>query len=374
MSTPEVRKKVPARPGKNWLKLLLPLVLGAGTGYLLARLAIAPLFFREHLSALSLWHLLGLPLAVLLVIAVHEAGHLAGGLSRGMRFLLYVVGPFQISRSDQGLRFNWVFNLGTFGGLAACLPDPDKPLRQQLIWLVLGGPLASLLLAVIAMLLAIVLEGAIAAWSLIIALLSAIIFLVTAAPFRSGGFMSDGAQFLEVRRGGEGVTARHRLSMLMGQSLAGRRPSEWDGALVEAALASEDPEPLRRVAARHLAYLHAVDRGESARADQLARQLGESIGDFPQGFRQSIAVELVIHHALLNDDRETAREWLAQARGGLVDPARKALAEAAAAEDPSVCVERIATARKKLLHGSDPGMNLLTQTQIEQLASRRSDV
>ena len=36
-----------------------------------------------------------------------------------MRFLLFIVGPFQLSRSQSGIRFNWLFNLGTFGGLAA---------------------------------------------------------------------------------------------------------------------------------------------------------------------------------------------------------------------------------------------------------------
>ena len=211
---------------------------------------------------------------ILLVLATHEVGHLLGGFSRGMRFLLLIVGPFQWTRSPGGIHFKWVFNLGTMGGIAAATPDPAAPLAPQLRRLIIGGPLASLVLAVIGLAMALGFEGRAGAYGVIIGAMSLLIFLVTAAPLRAGGFMSDGMQFLELRRGGAAVTERQVLLRLMGVSYAGVRPRDWEPQLVNDALAMQEAEPLRRVAGRMFALYQAMDRGDTdgpARARRLAR-------------------------------------------------------------------------------------------------------
>ena len=63
---------------------------------------------------------------IVFVLAFHEAGHLAGGMSRGMRFLLFIAGPFGWIRGKDGVRFRWFFNLGTLGGVAAAMPVPGR--------------------------------------------------------------------------------------------------------------------------------------------------------------------------------------------------------------------------------------------------------
>ncbi|RYZ71588.1 MAG: hypothetical protein EOP91_10470, partial [Lysobacteraceae bacterium] len=78
--------------------LFLGMLLGGGVlGYLLGFVlgrgpSASDSGLKTVLDALSAWDLLALPLLVLAVIAVHEAGHLLMGLRQGMRFLLYVVG------------------------------------------------------------------------------------------------------------------------------------------------------------------------------------------------------------------------------------------------------------------------------------------
>lgn len=366
------------RPTNSPLRALLTaLVMGmAGgvVGYFIGGFGVDVPFARARLEPLSAWDLLALPLLVLLAIAVHEAGHLAGGLIRGMRFLLYIVGPFQWSRgSDGGIHFRWAFNLGTFGGVAACLPDANRPLAAQMQPMILGGPLASLLLAGLGVALAFASDGRFAAYSLIIAALSAVIFLATAIPMRSGGFMSDGAQWLEVRRGGAAVAERQRLTLLMAQSMGGVRPALLDAALIEASVSNEGGEPLRRVAARYFALLHAWDGGDLARAGAHADWLGAHIDDYPQGFRQSIAVELALFALLERDDADEARRWMARSRGGVVEPSRRALADAALAShegrhaDAQLALER---ARTQLARGSDAGLAAFARDQIDALAQR----
>ena len=304
-------------------------VLGIGAGVFIGKALKTLPELTGKVDALLWWDLLLLPLSFLLVLAVHEAGHLLGGFRKGMRFLLYIVGPFQLTRTASGIRFNWIFNLGTFGGLAAATPDPGRPIRPQFLSLIAGGPLASLALAALGFALFLLLDGRGAAHALIIALFSALIFIVTAVPSRAGGFMSDGMQFIEVLRGGDAVLERQQLTGLMAQSMAGIRPRDWAAEWLEPAAQAGAGDPMRRVAVRMMAMLMAEDRGQTASADAHADWLAEHTDDYPQGFRQSLTLELCLH-ALSRGNLTAAKMWMAQSKGGVVDKARRALAEARA--------------------------------------------
>jgi len=363
----------PARKRPALKAMLTATLLGAGgaaIGYLVGKSAAGMPWLRQHFEALAAVDLLLLPVLVLLVLATHEVGHLLGGFSRGMRFLLLIVGPFQWTRSPGGIHFKWVFNLGTMGGIAAATPDPAAPLTPQLRRLIIGGPLASLVLAVIGLLMALGFEGRAGAYGLIIGAMSLLIFLVTAAPLRAGGFMSDGMQFLELRRGGAAVTERQVLVRLMGVSYAGIRPRDWEPQLVNDALAMQQAEPLRRVAGRIFALYYAMDRGDTEGLREHADWLARHVDDYPDGFRQSITLELCLV-ASRRGDLEAAREWWTRSRGGVVDAARRALAEAnlAALEGDAARLERALVAgRRALPRGMDAGINLLTADQLDAVA------
>lgn len=357
----------------RWRGALTAAVLagvGAGLGFLVARYGIEMPGINARLEVLNGWDLLALPVLGMLAIAIHEAGHLVGGISRGMRFLLYIVGPFQFSQSESGIRFNWAFNMGTLGGVAACMPDPNRPLQPQLRRLVLGGPLTSLLLALACFWLASMGSDRVSAYALIAGLISLTIFAVTAVPMRAGGFMSDGMQYLELLRGGRAVEERNVLTVLMGQSLAGSRPAQLDGALLAQALAFDSQEPLRRVATRLLAFLHAWDRAELKAAAGHADYLASHIDDYPDGFRQALALELSLFAALERDDAAAAAHWSMRARGGVVDGSRRALAEAALARIEGrfdAAEQSIRAARKLLPRSMDRGGARFTADQIETL-------
>jgi hypothetical protein len=365
--------RVTGKSKKSWLSLIAFALIGAAVGSGIARLGIhagrnlTPL--RDALDAVGIWDMLWLPVSVLLVLAVHEAGHLFGGSLRGMRFLLYIVGPFQLTRTTSGIRFSWVFNLGTFGGLAAAAPDPGRPIRPQLLSLIAGGPLASLALALFGISLLFMADGRVAAHGLFIGFVSALIFLATVVPSRAGGFMSDGMQFVDVLRGGDAVLERQQIMTVMAQSMAGIRPRDWDADWLEQAAHSDSADPLRRVAVRQLAMMAAEDRGDTGSADTHAEWLAEHTDDYPMGFRQSLTLELCLH-ALVRGNPNGARMWLVQSKGGIVDKARRALAEAelAFAEgDKSLAFSKELEARAQLKHGMDAGLNRLTEERLDAM-------
>ncbi|WP_290890873.1 site-2 protease family protein [Arenimonas sp.] len=333
-------------------------------------------WLRDSLDVLSAWDLLVLPLAWLLVIAVHEGGHLAGGLSRGMRFLLMIIGPLGWVRAGERIEFRLYFNLGTLGGVAAAMPVPDRPLLPQLRRLVVGGPLASLLLAVLCAAVFVFAEGRTSAYALITGLLSALIFVATAVPMRAGGFMSDGMQFLQLSRDPAMVERRAHLIGLVGMSLAGRRPRELDPELLAQTQALAGDEPLFDVGVWQYSAHHAWDQGDLDAAGTWLDRIANVFDQYPDGFRQSVAVELALHAAWHRRDLATAEGWLARAKGGVVDATRRALAEAAVAQlrgDAAKAATALATARRKLAHGMDPGVARLSADQIEALQSRTAD-
>jgi hypothetical protein len=359
-----------------WKTVLPAMLVGAGAavaGYWFGKQGLQMPWLRASVSALSGWDALALPALLLLVIAVHEAGHLLGGMSHGMRFLLFIVGPFGWVRSGDGIRFRWFFSLGSLGGVASAMPVPDRPLLPQLQRLVLGGPLASLVLAVLAALAAASSEGRLAAYAVGVAVLSTGIFLVTAAPFKAGGFMSDGMQFLQLRRNPAMVERRVRLLAVAGLSMAGTRPSELDDGLLEQARALVGDEPMFDVGVWLYSYAQDLDRGNAAAAGLWLDRIKPVFDQYPDGFRQAIAIELALFESLYRNNASEAAAWMARAGGGVVDSSRRWLARASLAVDQGRIQEAgqaLDQAEADLGRAMDPGLARLGSEQIARLRAR----
>jgi hypothetical protein len=281
-----------------------------------------------------------------------------------------IVGPFGWARAGERIEFRPYFNLGTLGGVAAALPDPARPLKPQLQRLVLGGPLASLLLAALCGGIFALADGRVASYALITGALSALIFLVTAVPMRAGGFMSDGMQFLKLARDPAMVERRARLIGVLGLSLAGHRPRDLDPQAMAQAEQLCGEETLYDVGVWTYAAHQAWDQGDRERAGVLLDRIAGVIDQYPDGFRQSAAVELALHAAWHRRDLASAKAWLDRAKGGVVDASRRALAEAAVSllqGDAAKADAALATARRMLARGMDPGLAKLSADQAEAL-------
>jgi hypothetical protein len=353
--------------------ILLAMLFGGlfgATGVMVGRAASGNGWITVRVDALSAYDLLLLPLTFFTVILLHELGHLCGGLMRGMRFLLLIVGPLRLRQTMSGLKLDWFWNSGTFGGLAAALPDPKRPIRGQLLPLIVGGPLASLLLTVLALWLSTRIDGRWAAHLLILGGLSGLIFVVTALPTRAGGFLSDGRQCIELLRGGAAVEQTAMIMAAYAQSLSGIRPRDRDPAPLERAVALSGDEPLRDIGVSLMAYQVALDRRDLGAASEWIDRVAAGHDAYPAGFRQALACEIAYFSARYRRDPDTASVWFARAKGGVVELSQRALAEAAIAlarGDALMALQAIARSEKTLGDSSDAGSVPFLQDELSSL-------
>jgi hypothetical protein len=349
--------------------MLVGAAFGAA-GVMVGRAASGSEWFNVRFDALGPYDLLLLPLTFFIVVLLHELGHLFGGLVRGMRFLLLIVGPLRLRRAISGLKLDWFWNSGTFGGLAAALPDPQRPIRGQLLPMVVGGPLASLLLTALSLWLSTLIDGRWSAHLLILGGLSGLIFIVTALPMRASGFLSDGRQCIELLRGGAAVEQRAMIMAAYAQSLSGVRPRDRDPVPLERALALSGDEPLRDIGAALMAYQVALDRRDLVAASEWIDRVAAGHDGYPAGFRQALACETAYFTARYRRDPDTAEAWYARAKGGVVEPSQRALAEAAIAlarGDAAAALQAIARGEKTLGDSSDAGSVPFLQDELSSL-------
>jgi len=355
------------RRANPWLLLAIALLgaaAGAGGVTLGRHLAIVD----SQALDLGLLDLALLPLWMFAVVAVHELGHVAGGVSSGMRFVLYVVGPLRVWRGAHGLCAGFNRSLATWGGLAACAPRDLEGFRARMMRMVAGGPLASLLLAALAALATLPLDGRAAFHAAAVAALSLAIGLITMVPASAGGFESDGAQWLGLRRGGPEVEQRALVVALYGSSLAGVRPRDQDAAMIERALALPGP-PRVALALHAFAYAHALDRGAVDSARKHADAIAAGIDEYPDGFRQNLALELAWFEAR-HGDAAAAQAWLRRGEGGVVDASLRLRAQAAVAlagGDAATALQRADAALAALSRAMDPGTAHWYRDGLEQV-------
>lgn len=157
-------------------------------------------------------------------------------------------------------------------------------LRRQLLVLIAGGPVFSLLLAILAIAIASVADPHFAAHCIFLAATSFGIFLVTLIPVRAGGFISDGMQIIDVWRGGSAAVERSALLQIFAQSLDGVRPRDWDASAIEQLSKMDSQDPVRLTGGALYLLYRAMDSGNKADMVRYSKNIG--------GWRREISVRL----------------------------------------------------------------------------------
>jgi hypothetical protein len=324
----------------------------------------------ESRGILTAWDILAIPVLIMFVLGTHEIGHLLGGLSQRMKFVLLIVGPFGWHASAAGIRFQWNTHVAFMGGLAAASPtETGASLRRQLLVLIAGGPVASLLLAILAVPLAAVSDPRFAAYFIWIAAMSFGIFFVTLIPTRAGGFMSDGMQLIDVLRGGSAAIEKSALLQVFAQSMEGVRPRDWSASAIDALSRIESEKSPQQSGGSLYLLARAMDCQHQDDIARYRKRLEEGVDAQPSAFKQTIHIELAIC-AWLTGDAAALRRHLEAGKGGIVEESRRLLAQAALAklegrhED---CERDRLLALKAQAKTSDAGQGKLTEDQLAML-------
>ena len=166
----------------------------------------------------------------MLTFFIHEVGHTLFGVLAGYRFHYLIAGPFLIEKTDK-IKVRANESWAMFGGVASCSPvseDVTKIIKQHQ-WFAGGGPLVSLLTAIIALSIGFSFDQA---YIKFFGILNLAIFAVTIIPFK-GAMKSDGRVLLELRRGGKEAEAFLGSLLLLKEMMSPKHPADWSASLIE---------------------------------------------------------------------------------------------------------------------------------------------
>lgn len=301
---------------KKMLVFIAMLTGGGGIGYIGAKLILGdrdPEAVPLLPDGYGIYLVLLLPLFYLLVVGVHELGHVAAGKWQNFNFYNLTIGPFSWKPDENGrISFGWNTNLNLAGGVAVMLPGGDEDLRKRFMWFAAGGPLASLLMALLFMFLGAVFDGSffLRFAVYVIAALSGVIFIATMIPVRAAGFASDGLRILTFAR--NDATAMAELAGLraIGHLRTGKPYAELPAVEMAAVSANEKIPEAQRVTMDYYRYLHALGTENTPQAKALYAAVLERLEVFPEAARGNFYLEEALFKAKYLKDLPAAEEAL----------------------------------------------------------------
>lgn len=320
------------------IMIIIALAIGAGIGWQFGGLIRAGAALQPGLGGwLAL--LLMLFFALATTLAVHQGGHLLGALLAGFRFSFFVLGPLKIMRDERGLLFTLNRNPALYTGAAGAVPSDARELRFRTLEMVIGGPLASFLLGLLAL-------GIYNSAGYRIgtpptnmgAALGSTYFLLTMAfsfglgiltllPVRSAEFFADGARLRILFKDAALAERWSAIGLLLNAAMGGLRPREWNPGLVRRAVSLPDGTPDDLVASSY-AYYRDLDAGDIMGAQKFLQRMITGLERLPADLRPNIMLEAAYFVARYYRNATVASAWLKRARGGSVEEGARLRAEA----------------------------------------------
>jgi hypothetical protein len=248
----------------------------------------------------------------------HEMGHLLAGSLLGFRLKQIKIGPVYLGKRARcgGPYCGDVLTQGAAVMEPRVSDQDDAMLRRRLLFLMLGGPLASVSLAVgLETALYIAQPDFIVAFSLHVeAVFSALLAIAACLPdVNRRGIFSDGARLLMLLRNdakAERWLSNIRCQIALNQ---GRHPRDWDQACVARAAAVSDDSRDAYVA-RWLAYLWAAERQDITCATKYLEGALEVLSYATPKMRDHLFLEAAVFQAWFRDNPSKALFWVYRIR------------------------------------------------------------
>ncbi len=297
--------------------------LSAGEYFLASSLVILTLVGLPSLRIVievtpAYWAAL-MPLAAALIAGLgHEEGHMLAGMLFGFKTTQIKIGPLQFGKHVR-CREPYCGDVLTLG-VAVLEPrvtgQNDATLRRRLLFLLLGGPFASFLLAaVMELALAMVRPRFLIAFSMHLAAAFSALFAIAALlpDVNRRGIFSDGARLLMLLKNdakAERWLSNIRCQIALNQ---GRHPRDWDQGCVGRAAAVND-DSRDAFIARWLAYLWAAERQDITCATKYLEGALEALAYSTPKLRDQLFLEAAVFQAWFRDNPSKALFWVYRIR------------------------------------------------------------
>ena len=252
-------------------------------------------------------------LTLFVVIAIHELGHVAGGLAVGFHFQRVRIGPLTLAKSSQGVRFSFQ-RISEFDGIALMRTQKLQKLRQKFAIYIAAGPCANLFSALclwplLASQLFCTLPHAIRQWLQVLAALSIFVASVNLIPYRRrNGMFTDGYRLLSFVT--SKVKTRRLLSILAlkMQTHSGVRLRDLKRTWIAHSCTIPD-QSVDALQAFWIAYLADNDRKDAERAAQNLEKCMERFEIASVELQKLLLMEAAIFQAWFRNDEQKAKCW-----------------------------------------------------------------
>lgn len=256
-------------------------------------------------------YLVQLNVAVLLTTLFHELGHLAAGWASGKILRVFQVGPFRWAVRHGEWKFEFQPRKFYGGGVAMVAPDL-RNMRSRKAFLLLGGPVASLVVGLIFSVVTLTAPGH--SWERywtvlsILATLSIAGFVVNLIPLRPESQYSDGAQLYQIVTNGPWARVHLAFAMVTTSAVAPIRPRDFDINLINQA-ADFVPRGERGLLLRMVACKHYIDKGKIPEALANMAEAEALYEECKFERPQDVCAEFVFVTALFKRDLAAAELW-----------------------------------------------------------------
>jgi hypothetical protein len=343
-STPILDLKIPLPKGNPWdrpriWRAVLVVVAILASGYLVLRAGFVlreNIQFTEHFfdsvvrdldtfslragSLTPLYLFLTYIVSTLAIVAIHEGGHVAGGLSVGFRFEKVRVGPFVLNKSPQGPKLTYQLASKLDGITVMRVPRMSRVRRKYLVYSS-AGAIANLLAGLFVCLFLMISTSSIsapamrvplelfAAYSFLVAFLNLIPHL------RRNGMFTDGGRLLSLIRSKPKTKRLLSRLALAAQIESGDRPRNLNQNWITNACAISDRSN-DALQSFLFGYLSACDREIPERAAYYLERCLQRIELASPETKKMILMEAAIFQAWFRDDAAKAEVWFERSKAG----------------------------------------------------------
>ena len=254
--------------------------------------------------------------ALLIETACHELGHVLAGRIAGMVLWTLRVGPFHWKKRNGKWAFlfrpnNW------FGGSAGMVAPQLTRLNERTAVMILGGPIASLLLGAGSCFAVFGVIGT--SWEFlwtplaILSIISLVSFLINMIPQMPGSNYSDGARFYQLMKKGPWEQVNLAMGMVASALITKLRPRDFDIHLIERA-ADFVGTGQQGSCLRWFAAMHHRDKGQVLEAVTEAKRAEELFELAQWEEPHAMLASFVYFDAVFRQDRESAERWWSELR------------------------------------------------------------